>query len=134
MPFDCSTEDYIAIHQLVASYGDSVSRFTLDEFGALWTHEAVWVHPTLGQTVGRAAIVETCRTALGRIDGLLFTSSLGSLHVMGGEAAGRVWVEELVVVSGAEPRRQAGRYDDVYRRQGGRWMVSRRELTIVHRG
>lgn len=134
MSFACPTQDYIDIQQLVAAYGDAASRFALEDFGALWTNDAVWLHPSLGRIVGRAAIVETCKAALDRMDGLLFTSYLGSLHVEGDEASGRVWVEELVVASGAEPRRQAGRYDDLYRRHDGRWLFSRRDMTILHRG
>ena len=134
MPFEGPTQDYIAIQQLVSGYGDAVSRLHLEDFTALWTEDAVWIHPRLGEIAGRAAIVETCRAALGRMEALLFTSSLGSLRVTGDEAAGRVWVEEVVRAPGAAPVRQAGRYDDVYRRQDGAWLFSRREMTILHRG
>ena len=70
MAFEGPVEDRLAIHELVMSYGDAVTRKDADDWGATWAEDAVWRIPTfpgLELTEGREAIVQNWRAAMGRL-------------------------------------------------------------------
>ena len=67
MGFQGPTDDRLAIHELVMSYGDAVTRNDADDWGAVWAEDAVWRVPTfpgLELTEDRGQIVRNWRQAM----------------------------------------------------------------------
>jgi len=59
MPFTGPFEDRLAIHELVASYGDAVTRRDADAWIANWAEDCVWKLPAIPgmeRIEGKAAI------------------------------------------------------------------------------
>ena len=59
MPFTGPFEDRLAIHELVASYGDAVTRRDADAWIANWSEDCVWKLPAIPgmeRVEGKAAI------------------------------------------------------------------------------
>ena len=46
MAFSGSTEDRLAIHELVMSYGDAVTRKDAQAWGETWAENAAWRIPS----------------------------------------------------------------------------------------
>jgi len=134
MSFEGPAEDRLAIRELVARYGDAVSRQDIADWGALWAEDSVWRHPEVGDMTGRAEIVARCADAMARYPLLVFMAMLGSLKVTGDRAEGRAYSSELVTNTEGVTYRVTGRYDDAYVRQGGHWLFARRAFTILHSG
>ena len=127
-------KDRVAIHELVAAYGDAISRLNVEEFGTLWAEDAVWVHPQVGTREGRGAIMQMCADAMKNYSQLVFTGALAALEIRGDHAAGRNYTSELVTDLKGATVRVTGRYDDEYVRRGGRWLFKRREFNLLHTG
>jgi len=134
MSFEGPSEDRLAIQELVASYGDAVSRQDIVDWEALWAEQSLWRHPEVGDMVGRADIVARCAEAMRRYPLLVFTAMLGALKVEGARAEGRAYSTELVTNLEGATYRVTGRYDDVYVQQDGRWLFAQRIFTILHSG
>jgi ketosteroid isomerase-like protein len=134
MAFEGPLEDRLAIQELVASYGDAVSRQDIADWGALWAEDSLWRHPEVGDMMGRADIVARCADAMARYPLLVFLALLGALKVQGDRAEGRAYSTELVTNAEGATYRVTGRYDDIYVRQGERWLFARRIFTILHSG
>ena len=134
MSFTGALADRVAVQELNASYGDAVSRHDIDQFAALWSEDAKWFHPQMGQLTGRAAIIASCQKALDAHPMLVFMSAMGQLEVLGEEATGCVYVSELVTDANGDTFRVTGRYDDQYVKQGTTWLFRDRRYHIFHRG
>ena len=134
MTFEGPLDDRVAIQELVASYGDAVSRHDIEDWGALWTADAVWRHPELGDLSGRSAIIASCADAMKRYPLLVFTVMLGAVRVQGDKAEGRAFTSELVTNADGVTYRVTGRYDDLYAKCDGRWLFAQRTFTYLHSG
>jgi len=134
MSFEGPPEDRLAIQELVASYGDAVSRQDIDDWGALWVEDSLWRHPEVGDMVGRTEIIARCADAMRRYPLLVFMAMLGALKVQGDRAEGRAYSSELVTNAEGATYRVTGRYDDIYVRDSGRWLFAHRIFTILHSG
>lgn len=127
--FSGQLEDRIAIRELHDSYCDAVLRFDADDWGALWTQDAVW--SLMGtEVVGRENIVNLWNGAMGAFDAVSFVGIPASLEVKGDTASGRYQTHEILVENG-EPRIAGGRYDDEFIKQDGRWLYSKRIFNVV---
>jgi len=137
MAFDGPAEDRLAIRELVASYGDAVTRNNAEDWGALWAEDSVWAMPDFpGWELikGKSAIVSTWVDAMKNYPLNINVQSLGAVTVTGDTAAGRAYTSELVTDATGATYRIAGRYDDQYVRQNGRWLFRSRMFKVLHSG
>jgi hypothetical protein len=134
MSFEGPIEDRLAIHELVASYGDAISRHSVEELMPLWSADASWEHPQIGRFVGRAVIIDALAEAMTRYPLLVLTGSLGALNVHGERASGRNYTAELVTDENGVTYHMTGRYDDEYVKRDGRWLFQARRFNILHSG
>ena len=135
MGFQGPTDDRLAIHELVMSYGDAVTRNDADDWGAVWAEDAVWRVPTfpgLELTEGRGQIVRNWRQAMQGFKQIVFTATLGALTVDGDKAAGRTYTLELGTDLEDQQSLVAGRYDDEFIKRDGRWYFLSRTFTPMH--
>ena len=127
--FSGPIEDRLAIRELHDAYCDAVLRFDPDDWGALWTEDAVW--SLMGtEVIGRTNIVNLWNGAMGAFDAVSFLGIPGSLEVTGDTARGRYQTHEILVEKG-EPRVAGGRYDDEFVKIDGQWLYSKRIFVIV---
>lgn len=135
MGFQGPTEDRLAIHELVMSYGDAVTRKDAEDWGMTWAEQAIWcvpLFPGLERTEGRAAIVRNWCTAMEGFKQIVFTATLGALSVDGDRGSGRTFTLELGTDLDDNQSLTAGRYDDEFIKQDGRWYFLSRTFTPLH--
>lgn len=127
--FSGPIEDRLAIRELHDAYCDAVLRKDPDDWGALWTEDAIW--SLMGtEVVGRTNIVNLWNGAMGQFDAVSFLGIPGSLTVTGDTASGRYQTHEILVENG-EPRIAGGRYDDEMVKIDGQWLYSKRIFNVV---
>ncbi len=135
MGFQGPTDDRLAIHELVMSYGDAVTRKDAEDWGMTWAEQATWrvpAFPGLELTEGREAIVANWCAAMEGFKQIVFTATLGALSVDGDRASGRTFTLELGTDLDDNQTLTAGRYDDEYIKQDGRWYFLNRTFTNLH--
>jgi ketosteroid isomerase-like protein len=89
--FSGINEDRLAIHELVMSYGDAVTRKDAQAQGRTSVENAIWRvpgFPALELTEGREAIVKNWSGAMQGFKQIVFTATHGSLAVDGDIASG----------------------------------------------
>ena len=132
MAFSGSTEDRLAIHELVMSYGDAVTIKDARAWGETWAENATWripSFPALAFTEGRGAIVKSWLGAMEGFKQIVFTATLGSLSVDGDIASGVTYTQELGIDQEDTKSLVAGRYDDEFVKVEGRWYFQDRTYT-----
>ncbi len=137
MAFEGPVEDRLAIHELVASYADAVSRNDPDDWGALWADDAVWelpFIPGMEHIVGREAIVSAWIEAMTAFPSIVAIAPMGALNIDGDSATGRAYPTELCLFDDGTSRRDTGRYDDEYVKINGRWYFQKRVYSSLHSG
>lgn len=123
------SEDRAAIHELVAAYGDAVSRRDADAWGATWATHATW--SLMGTEVSaRPAIVALWKAAMAPFEAVSFIACLGPITFDGDCASARCQTQE-VLKSADGVRRVAGIYEDQFVLEDGRWLFERREFAIL---
>ena len=135
MAFEGEVADRLAIHELVAAYGDAVSCNDADAWGETWAEDAVWELPNLpefGTMVGREDIVANWVKAMEPLPLNVNIQTLGALKVTGDTAVGRTWTSETVVYDADTSTVATGMYDDEFVKIDGRWYFSRRTYTALH--
>ena len=119
------------IGRLMALYGQLLDDLRLEEWGELFTDDAIWRIPSV-TFEGRAAIVEGVGAMEpphpGRVKHVSFTPVID----FESETRARAWTDQIalhcpdetwVVVA-------AGRYHDVVVLEGGRWRFASREADV----
>ncbi len=137
MAFEGPVEDRLAIRELVATYGDAVTRNDPAEWGSLWAENASWSMPDFpGWELmeGRETIVATWIEAMKNYPFQCNIQTPGSLAVTGDRATGRTYTSELVTDATGATYRVTGRYDDEYVKSQGRWLFKRRDFKVLHQG
>lgn len=122
--------DRIAISELIAAYGDAVSRRDAAAWGATWAVDATW--SLMGHEVaGRDAIVGLWLGAMTQFDAVSFITAAGPLRIEGDRASTRCQTQEVLRTTDGAIRRVAGIYDDSFVKQAGVWLFSRRVFAIA---
>lgn len=137
MAFTGPLEDRIAIQELVATYGDAVTRGDGDAWAGCWAEDSTWdltAIPGMGKVEGRAEIRAAWEAAMPGWPFQVNIATLGSVTIVGDRAEGRVYTQELTTDASGVSQRWTGQYDDVYVRKDGRWLVERRNYAILHIG
>jgi ketosteroid isomerase-like protein len=130
-------EDRLAIHELVASYGDAVTRRDADAWIANWAEDAIWKLPAIPgmeRIEGRAAILQAWQNAMPGWPFQVNIQTCGAIQVMGDRAHGHTYTAELNTDAAGKTERWTNRYDDEWVKRQGRWLFASRSLTVLHIG
>ena len=132
MAFIGPLEDRIAIQELVAEYGDAVSRRDKAGFAATWAEDGVWHLPWLEPVHGRDAIAEVWEGQIANYPFHNFSGYLGSCEIEGNRAKGRLWTSELVQNIQGNSGVVTGLYEDEFVKVDGRWLFASKRFTPLH--
>ena len=116
-------EDIEALKQLKARYAAHCDDdYNADELAPLFTEDAVWDGGAMGRFEGRAAIREFFN-ASDQIVPFAIHHVTNPIHEITGDRATGHWYlwQPCTFAEGNQALWMAGRYDDVYRREGGVW-------------
>jgi len=137
MAFTGPIEDRLAIHELVASYGDAVTRRDAEAWSANWADDAVWMLPGvpgMERVEGREAILKAWIAAMPGWPFQVNIQTCGAIAVDGNHARGHTYTAELVTDGDGITKRWTNRYDDEWAKRGGHWLFTSRVLTVLHIG
>jgi ketosteroid isomerase-like protein len=128
-----TSEEYIAINQLVARFDDAVNRRDIKEFTGLWHKDATWEigEPMPMHVQGAQAIVEKWAGMLEGTQWLFRGSFAGVVSVDGDTATGR-WpcIETGTFANGIGYDNRAF-YEDQYVRSEGQWYFMQRRYIYL---
>ena len=137
MAFTGPLEDRLALHELVASYADAVSRRDAQDWGDLWAEDGVWCvpsFPSLARVEGRETIRSAWQVAMDNFSLNVMVQTLGAVDVQGNTATGRAYHNELATNMDGETHTALGLYEDEYIRNDGAWQFAKRTYTPLHSG
>jgi len=137
MAFQGSTEDRLAIRELLDSYADAVCINDAEAWADTWAEDGIWElpdYPQIGTIRGKDKIVAAWKGAMAQYPGVIFVSTPGSITVNGNEAVARSYSSEVFDdIKTGKTTRDRGRYDDVLVKRGGRWLFKSRRFQKLHR-
>ncbi len=135
MAFTGPLEDRVAIHELVASYGDAVTGRDGDAWIDNWAEEgAVWKLPAIPgmeRVEGREAILAAWLAAMPGWPTQINFQRCGAIMVEGDRAHGHTYTDELNLDAAGNWERWLNRYDDEWVKRDGRWRFASRSLTVL---
>lgn len=137
MPFIGPIEDRLAIHELVVSYGDAVTRNDADAWIANWADDAVWKLPAIPgmeRIEGKEAILKAWLDAMPGWPFQVNIQTPGSITIEGDRAHGHSYTRELNTDTAGKTERWTNRYDDEWVKRDGRWLFLSRSLEVLHIG
>ena len=137
MAFEGPLEDRVAIHELVATYGDAVTRRSAAEWGAVWAEDGFWSlpeFPGMEKIEGRTAIVDIWKASMEDYPLNINRAALGAVNVTGDAASGRTYTSELVSGKDGKAYTVTGQYDDEYVKRDGKWLFKSRIFKSLHNG
>ncbi|MFA7440191.1 MAG: nuclear transport factor 2 family protein [Sphingomonadaceae bacterium] len=137
MAFIGPLEDRVALHELVASYGDAVTRRDAGDWASLWADDSVWYMPEIPgmeKIQGKDAIVSTWVEAIKQFPFQLNRQLLANVTVDGDTAKGDTYTSELVKDQDDKPAHWHNLYQDEFVKREGRWLFKSRTLKILHIG
>ena len=130
MPYIGSTEDRLAIRELIDAYGDAVGRHDADAWVACWAQDGVWSIRG-NEIVGHEALRSMWLKAMSAYKFVSFSGYPGDILVDGDSARLRVHTTEWLTPHEGRPRRQHGIYEDRLVRRDGRWVFAHRSFTVM---
>lgn len=134
MPFSGPVEDRVAIHELVASYGDAVTRRDADAWIANWADDGVWKLPAIPgmeRVEGKDAILKAWLGAMPGWPIQINFQRCGAITVEGDHAHGHTYTDELNADTEDKWERWLNRYDDEWVKRDGKWVFASRSLTVL---
>ena len=135
MSFIGSTDDKLALHELVMSYGDAVSRKDSSDWGNTWSEDAIWSVPNfpgLEKVEGRKQIVEKWEEAMSNYKYIVFIALLGSLVIDGNTAKGTTYTIEVGTDNEDTKSQTHGKYLDEFIKIDDQWYFQKRTFSILH--
>jgi ketosteroid isomerase-like protein len=124
----------LTIAGLVHRYADAVCRRDADQWASCWAEDGVWVLDAERRVHGRGAIVEQWATEMAKYRAVIQLVANGDWSLDGHEATGRWYIHEYNRRSDGSSAILVAYYDDGYRRTGGDWLFTRRQLTRLYQG
>ena len=135
MSFIGSIDDRLALHELVMSYGDAVSRKDSMDWGNTWSKDAIWSVPNfpgLEKVEGREDIVEKWKEAMTNYEYIVFTALLGSLKIDDNTAKGTTYTIEVGTDIDGNKSQIHGQYLDEFKKIDNTWFFQKRTFSILH--
>jgi ketosteroid isomerase-like protein len=137
MPFIGPIEDRLAIHELVASYGDAVTRRDPEAWISNWAEKSVWKLPAIPgmeRIEGKDAILAAWLSAMPGWPFQVNLQTTGSIVIAGNTGHGHTYTCELNTDTKGKTERWTNRYEDEWVKNDGRWLFQSRSLTVLHIG
>ncbi len=129
MSFEGTTDDRLAIRELVDAYGDAVCQRDADAWVGTWAPDGVWL--IRGKTItGHANLRAAWLSAMAAYQYVSFAGRPGALHVDGDSATLRVQTSEWLVPVAGRARVQLGTYEDRLVNVRGNWLFAERSFTV----
>jgi len=135
MTFSGLTDDRLALHELVMTYGDAVTRNDSSDWGNTWAENAIWSVPNfpgLEKVEGRNEIVKRWQDAMKNYKYIVFTAHLGSLKINGNLAKGTTYTIEVSTDIDGEKAQIHGQYLDNFIKINNQWYFKKRTFSILH--
>ena len=129
MSFEGTTDDRLAIRELVDAYGDAVCQRDAGAWVGTWAPDGVWL--IRGKTItGHANLRAAWLSAMAAYQYVSFAGRPGALHVDGEGATLRVQTSEWLVPVAGRARVQLGTYEDRLVKVRGNWLFAQRSFTV----
>jgi len=128
-----STEDQLALRDLMARYVDAVNRYDADAWIATWDEDAEWV--LAGNVVsGRDNILALWRQVMESFDFALLMPNACLYELDGDSATGHWYLHEYTRDRSGSGSRLLSRYADSCVRRDGQWSYLSRGYHVMHSG
>ena len=135
MVFSGLIEDKLALHELVMTYGDAVTRKDSSAWGNTWSEDAIWSVPNfpgLEKVEGRDQIVKKWEDAMKNYKYIVFTAQLGSLEIDKNSAKGTTYTIEVSTDIEEKKAQIHGQYLDDFIKINNQWYFKKRTFSILH--
>ena len=135
MVFSGLIEDKLALHELVMTYGDAVTRKDSSAWGNTWSEDAIWSVPNfpgLEKVEGRNQIVKKWEDAMKNYKYIVFTAQLGSLEIDKSLAKGTTYTIEVSTDIEEKKAQIHGQYLDDFIKINNQWYFKKRTFSILH--
>ena len=123
--------DRLAIQEILYRYSHCIDRGRWEELPALFTEDCCLdLSQVLGRYEGSAGIRQFTETL--RSVGIFMRHFVSNIVVEGDSerAHASAYVIAITGPAGSTPRQTTGFYEDELRKQDGRWLLHRRQLTL----
>ena len=135
MTFSGLIDDRLALHELVMTYGDAVTRKDPVDWGNTWAEDAIWSVPNfpgLEKVEGRREIVKGWIDAMKNYKYIVFTAHLGSLKINKSSAEGTTYTIEVSTDIEEKKAQIHGQYLDNFIKKNNQWYFKKRTFSILH--
>jgi len=135
MTFSGLIDDRLALHELVMTYGDAVTRKDPVDWGNTWAEDAIWSVPNfpgLEKVEGREEIVKRWIDAMKNYKYIVFTAHLGSLKINKSSAEGTTYTIEVSTDIEEKKAQIHGQYLDNFIKKNNQWYFKKRTFSILH--
>lgn len=130
MPFTGPVEDRLAIRELYGTYADASWRGDREQWLACFAPDGRW-SSHLFDAAGHDALRETWDSLWKDWDAVGFLGEIGSIEVLGDDAAARSYAREVVKTKAGTVFKLCGYYDDALVRVEGDWKFVSRAYTLT---
>ena len=128
-----TTDDELAIRNLVARYADAVNRRDEALWRSTWAADGEWL--ILGyQPHGRDEVVALWRELMGAFSFVLQLIHSGNVDIGDDRATGRWYMSEVWKRADGTAGLTVGVYQDFYAHAEGEWRFSRRRIDLLYMG
>lgn len=130
---DSAAADRVEIEELHRTYADVITTGDLARLDAVYTADATWVHPSIGEVRGLERIRAQLADELDRLQSIVMVSHGGPVTLHGDRANARCYLSEWVFEPDAAPQHLVGVYEDELVRGSGGWRYRRRRYVSMLR-
>lgn len=130
-----TTEDRLAIRELLERYAEGVNQRDPDVWGSTWAEDSVWnlpVIPGMEEVKGRKNIVDGWLSAMESFPFIHMMAYLGTMRFEGDRCYMRSYTSEVAQTADGQLLRPVGQYDDVVVKHNGQWLFEKRKFQSLH--
>ena len=135
MPFSGSTEDRLAIRELMDIYADAVNQRDTELWASTWSEGSNWklpVIPGMEDISGKENIVTAWQGGMSMFPFIFMSISVGNIQVSGDTATARSYTSEVGTALEGEEIRPRGQYDDQLVKIDGQWFFKERIFNTMY--
>jgi len=135
MNFSGSTEDRLAIRELMDVYADAVNQRDTALWASTWAEGSSWklpVIPGMENVSGKENIVTAWQAGMAMFPFIFMSISVGFIRVDGDAATARCYTTEVGTTLDGTEIRPRGQYDDKLVKIDGQWFFSERIFNSLY--